>query len=98
MIACQNSIKDPCVRPLDLTGVHSWDEVMRLVKDKEDAYLKAGQNGLRAMGRSMTAHSKSVTPYLRLIPNGFFTSIVCGGLKLIFELSLALHQAGCGGC
>lgn len=86
-------MKDPGVRSLDLKGTHSWDEVMQLVKDKNDAYLEAGQNGLRGMGRSITSHSKSVGPYLRLIPNDFFASIVNGGLKLIFELSFVLHQA-----
>ncbi len=88
MIAYQQSLKDPGIKSLDLGGTHSWDEVMRLVKDTEAAYLEAGR-GLRQAGRSIGARSESVLPYLRLIPNGFYTSIICGGLKLVFELSIS---------
>lgn len=89
MKAYQHSIKNSSVKSLDLSETHSWDEVMRLVKDTEAAYLEAGRSGLRRVGRFIGAQSESVLPYLRLIPNGFYTSIVCGGLKLIFELSFA---------
>ena len=89
MEAYQGSIKDSKVRPLDLGGTHTWDEVMQLVKDTETKYLEAGRNGHRRLFRYIGAQSDSVVPFLRLIPNGTYTSIVCGGLKLIFELSFA---------
>ena len=81
-------MKDSNARSIDLSATHSWDEVMRVVKDTEAAYLEAGRSGLRRAGRSIGARSESVLPYLRLIPNGFYTSIICGGLKLVFELSI----------
>lgn len=80
-------MEDEKARSLDLSGTHSWDEVMRLVKDTEAAYQEAGRNSLRKTGRRVAQHSVSVLPYLRLIPNGYYTSIVCGGLKVVFELS-----------
>lgn len=89
MKAFQNSMQESKARTIDLSGTHSWDEVMRLVKDTEAEYIKAGRSGLRRAGRFIGGQSESVLPYLRLIPNGFYTSIVCGGLKVIFELSLA---------
>jgi len=88
MIAYQNSMQESKARNIDLSGTHSWDEVMRLVKDTEDDYVKSGRSGLRRVSRFIGDQSESVLPYLRLIPNGFYTSIICGGLKVIFELSL----------
>jgi hypothetical protein len=88
MKAYQNSHKDSTIRSLDLSRAHSWDEVMRIVKTTEDAYFEAGRSGLRRVSRLIGVQSESVVPFLRLIPNGFYTSIVCGGLKLVFELSL----------
>ena len=89
MKAYQNSIKDSKVKHLDLGGIHSWDEVLRLVKDTEAAYLEAGRNGPRRVFRFIGARSESLAPYLKLVPNGFYTSTICGGLKLILELSFA---------
>lgn len=86
MKAYQHSIKDSKVKSLDLSGTHSWDQVMRLVKDTEVAYDEAGRSGLRQVGRFIGAQSESVVPYLKLIPNGFYTSTICGALKLVFEL------------
>jgi hypothetical protein len=88
MEAYQASIKDSSISGLDLRGKHSWDDVLRAAKDAEAAYLKAGGKGLRKAGRFITAKSEAVLPYLQLIPNGFYTSILCGGLKLVFEIGL----------
>ena len=89
MIKYQESTDDNKVRSVDLDATHSWDEVIRSVKEKESQYLEAGR--MRRVTRLITAYSESVLPFLRLIPNGFYTSIICGGLKLIFELSLVSH-------
>ena len=88
MKAYQQTLNDHNVRSLDLSATHSWDEVMRLVKDSEAKYLKAGRSGPRRVTRFIGAYSESVLPFLRLIPNGFYTSIICGGLRLVFEVSL----------
>jgi hypothetical protein len=84
MKAYQESIKDPSISEFDLRGKHSWDDVLRVAKDAEATYLKAGGRGLRKAGRSIIDKSEAAMPYLRLILNGFYTSILCGGLKLIF--------------
>jgi hypothetical protein len=88
MKAYQASIKDPSISALDLCGNHSWDDVLQAAKDAEAAYLEAGGKGLRKVGRFITAKSEAMLPYLQLIPNGFYTSILCGGLKLVFEIGL----------
>ena len=87
MQAYQHSMKDSNVRHLDLSGTHSWDEVLRLVKRTEAAYLEAGRTGLRRVGRFIGIQSESMVSYLKFIPNGFYESTVCGGLKFILELS-----------
>jgi len=93
MKAYQQTLNDHNVRSLDLSATHSWDEVMRLVKDSEAKYLEAGRSGPRRVTRFIGAYSESVLPFLRLIPNGFYTSIICGGLRLVFEVSLpVLHR------
>ena len=88
MKAYQQTLNDHNVRSLDLSATHSWDEVMRIVKDSEAKYLEAGRSGPRRVTRFIGAYSESVLPFLRLIPNGFYTSIICGGLRLVFEVSL----------
>jgi hypothetical protein len=91
----QQSIKDPELRNLDvLSRAHSWDDVMRIAKDAELVYLEAGKTGARRAGRFVATHAESVVPFLSLIPNGFYTSIVCGGLKLIFEVRIS-SRSGC---
>ena len=84
-------MKDPIINALDLRGKHSWDDVLRVAKEAEAAYLEAGGKRLRKAGRFVTAKSEAVLPYLRLIPNGFFTSILCGGLRLVFEIGFVCH-------
>lgn len=84
MAAYQASTKDPSISAFNLRGKHSWDDVLRVAKDAEAAYLKAGGKRLRKAGRFISAKSEAMLPYLQLIPNGFFTSILCGGLKLVF--------------
>jgi hypothetical protein len=86
MEAYQASMKGSSISALDLRGKHSWDDVLRAAKDAEAAYLEAGGKGLRKAGRFITAKSEAMLSYLQLIPNGFYTSILCGGLKLVFEI------------
>jgi hypothetical protein len=84
----QASLKESTAVTLDFRGKHSWEEVLKIAKDAETTYQEAGANGLRKVGRLITAESESMIPYLGLIPNGFYTSILCGGLKLVFQVSI----------
>jgi hypothetical protein len=60
---------------------------MRLVKDNQVLYQEAGRRPWRWVGRFLAGQAENVHPFLRLIPNDFTASVVCGGLKCIFELS-----------
>ena len=87
MEAYQASMKVPGNKPFDVRGTHSWDEVLRVAKDAEAAHLRAGRKPFRKIARIVTDSSDAVVPTLRLIPNGFFTSVIAGGLKLVFEVT-----------
>ena len=69
---------------VDLHGNHTWAQVLDTMKKAETAYLNSSENRLRKVGKFVTAESASVLPYLELIPNGFYTSVICGGLKIVF--------------
>lgn len=86
MEAYQASKSGPSISALNLRGKHSWDDVLLVAKEAEAVYQEAGRKGLRKVGRAITAKSELVLPYLQLIPNEFFCSIVCGGLKLVFKI------------
>lgn len=86
MEAYQASKTGTSMGALDLRGKHSWDDVLRVLKDAEAAYQEAGRKGLRKVGRAITAKSEVVLPYLQLIPNESFCSTLCGGLKIIFKI------------
>ena len=80
-------MKDSSIGVLDLSGKYSWDDVLRVAKDAEVVYQKAGRKGLRKAGRIITAQSGAVQPYLRLIPNETFSPVLYGGLRLVFEVN-----------
>lgn len=86
MEAYQESFKQKELLGFDLRGQHSWDEVLRIAKDAENRYLQEGKGPVRKVGRYIADHSEGVIPYLRLIPNSTYGSVLCGGLKLIFEV------------
>ena len=71
----------------DVRGKHTWDEVLREVDNAKEVYeLKAkGNKGMHIrVGRAIGAHSDVVSPWLELLPNGDYSSIICGGLKFVF--------------
>ena len=92
MKAYQESAKDPTISGFDLRGKHSWDEVLRVAQDAEAIYMKRGERRLRKAARFIADKSEAATPYLRLIPNAFYTSILFGGLKLIFGVRFCVNH------
>ena len=81
-------MKDSSIAAFDLRGKHSWDDVLRVAKDAEMTYQEAGRKKLRKAGRYITTKSEAMQPYLRLIPNAFYTSTLYGGLRLVFGVSI----------
>ncbi|KAI9680201.1 MAG: hypothetical protein M1829_001438 [Trizodia sp. TS-e1964] len=73
-----------------LKSSYTWDEVIWQAKKAEETYKNAatGVGGLvRKAGRVSGDYSNSVTPFLKLLPDNEYTSILCGGITLMFEVA-----------
>lgn len=90
--------KIPC---LDLTISHSWRDVEESVLDAckslemlsaEDKSISPGFTGKlqKAFGR-LCSNAGAGTTLANLVPTGSYCSVLCGGLKIIFN---ALEQTG----
>jgi len=80
---------------INIRGAHSWDEVIRAARDAESQYLAEAKRGvdgnIRRFFRTMGNHAPSVTPWLQLLPDDKYFSVLCGGLKLILGVSLSME-------
>lgn len=77
------------MKALDLEKNHSWNEVMDRARKAEAQYLAAGEKGSRKILRTLSSYAQAGEPLTRLIPNGTYTSVLAGGLKLVFDVSQA---------
>ena len=63
---------------------------MQAAKKAEENYLtevkKGPQGAVRRFFRLMGDYSSAATPWIGLLPSDRYFSILCGGLKLIFEV------------
>lgn len=85
----QKENQDKNLNRLDLKEETTWPEVLKLAMDVEKTYRTAGDKRMRKIGRWVTDKSEVAVPFLRCIPNDpFYTNILSGGLKIVFELSL----------
>jgi hypothetical protein len=77
----------------DLSGCHDWTEVMRVVKQVEEAYQnddsKSGK--VRKVFRNISEHSESLKAFVNVLPDGNYKTL-CGGLTLILTVSDLLQQ------
>lgn len=88
--AYQKESQDKNSYRLDLKEDTTWPEVLKLAKNVEKTYRAAGEKRMRKIGRWITDRSEAAIPVLRCIPNDpFYTNILSGGLRIVFELSLA---------
>jgi hypothetical protein len=88
----QNGCEISNVKRLNLDGAHSWDDVMCMVRENKTIYDEAGRSRFRKLGRAIGRRSDAIVPWLRMVPNDSYTSILCGGLRCIFELSVTLQR------
>lgn len=86
MEAYKASMKDPNMSILNLREKHSWSDVLRVAEHAEAIYTQAGKKGLRKVGRVIASKSEAALPLVRLIPNENYLSVLCGGLKIVFEV------------
>lgn len=81
--------KDKAFVQFDLEDKHSWDEVLQEARFAEQKYNRNAK-GLRGMGhrvfRIVGDNAAAANPWLNILPDSEYTSVLCGGLKLIFEV------------
>jgi hypothetical protein len=71
----------------------TWEDVMKelecaRMKWENKAQVKGWKGFARRTSRESGEKVKMMTPWLNLVPNGDYGGIACGGLKLLFGVSL----------
>lgn len=78
------------LRSFDIRGAHTWDEVLKTVDSAKEVYeSKAkGKKGIHIRAaRGLSQNANDISPWLELLPDGDYSSVICGGLKLVFGVS-----------
>ncbi|ROW06831.1 hypothetical protein VMCG_04093 [Cytospora schulzeri] len=71
----------------NIHGAHSWAEVLDqvdLAKERYDRKAKGKRGMPRRAVRYISDHSEIIDPWLNLLPETDYSSVVCGGLKFVF--------------
>ncbi|KAI3330080.1 hypothetical protein F4824DRAFT_351551 [Ustulina deusta] len=77
----------------DISSKHSWEEVFKLLNDAEDEYRNPkGISVFRKYFRRVADKSEVLEPFVDFIPNGQYTSIICGGLIFILKVLNCQNQ------
>ncbi|MCJ1462582.1 hypothetical protein MMC07_001184 [Pseudocyphellaria aurata] len=74
----------------NIRGMHSWDEVTQAANLAEEKYLKdaKGPKGsIRRFFRLTGDNARVIEPWVNLLPNDQYFSVLCGGLKLILGVA-----------
>lgn len=77
------------LKEFDIRGRHSWVEVMSqldLAKQSYEDKAKGRQGVVRRAGRWFSDNVDTIDPWVRLIPETDYSSVICGGLKFIFAV------------
>ena len=74
---------------LKLVGKHTWQEVMEEVEKAQAVYESKSQGNhvlkiVRRCFRRFSKSSRSFKSWLEVLPEGDYSSIICGGFKMIF--------------
>ena len=79
------------------TGVHfdeskfqTWDDVMQFMENDQAAYVnKKGPKGVQAIRKffaKLGDRGAIFNAWLRLLPSGDYSSVICGAFKLVIEV------------
>ena len=77
---------DQIINIFKIREKHTWDEVLQQATFAESQYKSSNQ--VRLIFRGIGDHAPGIAPWLGLIPDGEYTSILCGGLKMILKVQL----------
>lgn len=73
---------------IDIRNNHTWEEVLNAAKEAERIYnvdpaQKSAKRWLRQGFRTLGDYSSGLNPWVGLVPNDKYMSVVNGGLKVI---------------
>lgn len=72
--------------PFNIHAVHSWDEVAQAANLAEEKYwkdAKGPKGSIRRFFRMTGDNTHVINPWVNLLPNDQYFSVLCGGLKLV---------------
>lgn len=80
------SKNDAMIATFDICEAGSWTDVIAAVKEAEEKYLRddSPTEKIRKAFRKVEDNSKSIQPFLGMLPDGEY-KILCGGLTLILK-------------
>lgn len=76
--------------PFNIHGVHSWDEVTQAANLAEEKYwkdAKGPKGSIRRFFRVTGDNAHVINPWVNLLPNDQYLSVLCGGLKLVLGIA-----------
>ncbi|RAH41703.1 uncharacterized protein BO95DRAFT_517750 [Aspergillus brunneoviolaceus CBS 621.78] len=75
----------------NITQMHSWQDVFASLREAEDHYSTSSK--FRRLFRKGASRAEAVEPFLNLIPDTDYTSVVCGGIKFILGACSAANRS-----
>lgn len=90
----QEGVKIKYKSGVDLGATHDWDEVMKYVNEARDRYTGVGEEGIMKKIdnrlKTFQTAAPAIQAWLKLLPStSTYGSVVCGGLTIILEVTLA---------
>ncbi|PYH43520.1 uncharacterized protein BP01DRAFT_402624 [Aspergillus saccharolyticus JOP 1030-1] len=82
--------KDKEIRRFDLDRKFQWNDVQNEANAAVEAYSAPDsflRNPVRYLSRSFTQNASTLEVLLHFVPDGEYTSILCGALTLVFNVS-----------
>ena len=80
---------------IDTTRYQAWDEVERLMEEVSRKYQEKRGSRLGCVGRFFDKVGNSggtFNAWLSLLPNGDYSSVVCGAFKLVISVSWSVND------
>jgi hypothetical protein len=70
----------------NISATHSWKEIFAALHTAENGYKSP--KGIRKWIRKGADHAEYIEPFLNFIPDGDYTSVICGGIKFVLSVRL----------
>lgn len=94
--ACSQKSKDHALATFEIAKAHEWEDVEAEADNAIKVYNTKGKiwqkNPARVTGRAMGKIAPAIQAWLELLPDGEYTSIVCGALKLVFGAAARMQE------